>query len=490
MTPVAKGRLQGVAIALIAAGVIGTTVDFGEHVAVPELMSHAHAAMTETAVARAPATAVALPNFTAIVQESGPAVVNISVTQDGAKVAKEQGPQISPDDPMFQFFRHFGVPIPQNQEPMHGEGSGFIISQDGYILTNAHVVNDASEVTVKLTDRREFKAKVVGIDPLTDVAVLKIDAHNLPIVKIGRPNGLNVGAWVVAIGSPFGFENSVTAGIVSAKSRTLPNDSRVPFIQTDVAVNPGNSGGPLLDLNGNVVGINSQIYSRTGGYMGLSFAIPIDIAMKVKDEIIKYGKVSHGRIGVSIQEVNQGLADSFGLDSPRGALVSSVEPDSPAAKAGLKTGDVILSMDGKPITHIGDLTTRVAERKPGDHATFQVWRDGGQKTVEVTIGAMQNEKVAFANQGGSEHAKLGVVVRPLASEERKEAKVDGGLVVEGVNGPAERAGLQPGDIILSANGTPVKSVAALRAKVAKAKKNVALLVQRDGNRLFIPVQVG
>jgi len=489
MTPVVKGRLQGVALALVAAGVIGTTVDFGEHVAVPALMSHAHAAMSETVGAPAPAVGN-LPNFSAIVQQSGPAVVNISVTQDRAKVLAQEGPQIAPDDPMFEFFRHFGIPMPQGKIPMHGQGSGFIVSHDGYILTNAHVVDEASEVTVKLTDRREFKAKVVGVDPLTDVAVLKIDAHNLPVVHIGRPEGLSVGAWVVAIGSPFGFENSVTAGIVSAKSRTLPNDSRVPFIQTDVAVNPGNSGGPLLDLNGNVVGINSQIYSRTGGYMGLSFAIPIDIAMKVKDELIQYGKVSHGRIGVSIQEVNQALAQSFGLDSPRGALVSSVEPDSPAAKAGIETGDVILSMDGKPIEHIGDLTARVTARKPGDHATLGIWRKGDEKTVDVTIGEMQTEKVALAGKGGSEHARLGVVVRPLASDERKAANVDGGLVVEDVNGAAERAGLQPGDIILSANGDPVKSVQALRAKVAKAKKNVALLVQRDGNRLFIPVQVG
>jgi serine protease Do len=489
MTPVTKGRLQGVALALVAAGVIGTSVDFGEHVAVPALMSHAHAAMTEAVGARAPAVG-SLPNFSAIVQQSGPAVVNISVTQDRAKVLAQEGPQIAPDDPMFEFFRHFGIPMPQGKIPTHGQGSGFIVSQDGYILTNAHVVDEASEVTVKLTDRREFKAKVVGVDPLTDVAVIKIDAHDLPVVTIGRPEGLNVGAWVVAIGSPFGFENSVTAGIVSAKSRTLPNDSRVPFIQTDVAVNPGNSGGPLLDLNGNVVGINSQIYSRTGGYMGLSFAIPIDIAMKVKDELVKYGKVSHGRLGVSIQEVNQALADSFGLDSPHGALVSSVEPDSPAAKAGLKTGDVILSMDGKPIERIGDLTARVAARKPGDHSTLGIWRKGDEQSVDVTIGEMQSEKVALAGKGGSEHAKLGVVVRPLASDERKAAKVDGGLVVEDVNGAAERAGLQPGDIILSANGDPVKSVEALRAKVAKAKKNVALLVQRDGNRLFIPVQVG
>jgi serine protease Do len=471
MTPVTKGRLQGVALALIAAGVIGSSIDLGEHYGVPRLMSHAQAAVSEAATAPA-ATTGGLPSFSSIVQLSGPAVVNISVTQDREKAIAKQGPELTPDD------------------PMHGQGSGFIVSSDGIILTNAHVVDGAADVTVKLTDRREFKAKVLGVDPLTDVAVLKIDAKNLPVVRIGKPEGLKVGAWVVAIGSPFGFENSVTAGIVSAKSRALPDDARVPFIQTDVAVNPGNSGGPLLDLNGNVVGINSQIYSRSGGYMGLSFAIPIDLAMKVKDDLVRYGKVSHGRIGVSIQEVNQALADSFGLDSPRGALVSSVEPGSPADKAGLETGDVILSMDGQPISRIGDLTARVAARKPGEQASLGLWRKGAERSVEITIGEMPADKVALAGKSSGEHSKLGVVVRPLASDERKAAKVDGGLVVEEVNGPAERAGIQAGDIILSANGESVKSVEALRARVSKADKNVALLVQRDGNRLFIPVQVG
>lgn len=487
MTPVLKGRIQGVTLALIAAGVIGASVDLGEHVGLPGLLSHAHAAMSETAPP--PASVGRLPSFSAIVEGSGPAVVNISVTQDLAKARAQRAPQIAPDDPMFEFFRRFGMPIPEGKAPMHGQGSGFIVSADGIILTNAHVVDGASEVKVKLTDRREFQAKVLGVDSLTDVAVLKIDAHDLPVVRIGKPDGLKVGAWVVAIGSPFGFENSVTAGIVSAKARSLPDDARVPFIQTDVAVNPGNSGGPLLDLNGNVVGINSQIYSRTGGYMGLSFAIPIDLAMKVKDELVAHGKVSHGRIGVSIQEVNQALADSFGLDSPHGALVSSVEPGSPADKAGLKTGDVILSLDGQPIARIGDLTARVAARKPGDQARLGLWRKGAEREVEITVGEMPMEKVALGRAGG-EHSKLGVVVRPLASDERKAAKVDGGLVVEDVNGAAERAGIQPGDIILSANGDPVKSVEALRAKVSKSDKNVALLVQRDGNRLFIPVQVG
>ncbi len=487
MTPVSKGRLQGVTLALIAAGVIGASVDLGEHVGLPRLLSHAHAAVAETAVPAA--RAGALPSFSSIVEASGPAVVNISVTQDGSKLASRHGPGASPDDPMYEFFRRFGMPMPEGKAPSHGQGSGFIVSKDGYILTNAHVVDGASDVTVKLTDRREFRAKVMGADALTDVALLKIDAQNLPVVTVGKPDALKVGAWVVAIGSPFGFENSVTAGIVSAKARSLPDGARVPFIQTDVAVNPGNSGGPLLDLNGNVVGINSQIYSRTGGYMGLSFAIPIDLAMKIKDELVTHGKVSHGRIGVSIQEVNQALAESFGLDSPRGALVSSVEPGSPADRAGLKTGDVILSMDGWPISRIGDLTARVAARKPGDQATLGLWRTGGEHSLEITIGEMEMDRVATAGERG-EHSKLGVVVRPLASAERKAAKVDGGLMVENVDGAAARAGVQAGDIILSANGAAVASVEALRAKVSKSDKNVALLVQRDGNRLFIPVQVG
>jgi len=486
MTPVLKGRLQGVTLALIAAGIIGASLDLGQHVGAPGLLPQAHAARSATGVADA--RLGTLPNFSSIVEHSGPAVVNISVAQK--KEARAQnGPQASPDEPMLEFFRRFGMPTPQGKMPSHGQGSGFIVSADGYILTNAHVLSEAAEVTVKLTDRREFKAKVVGADPLTDVALLKIEAQGLPVVKIGTPEALKVGAWVVAIGSPFGFENSVTAGIVSAKSRSLPDDSRVPFIQTDVAVNPGNSGGPLLDLEGNVVGINSQIYSRSGGYMGLSFAIPIDLAMKIKDELVKHGKVSHGRIGVTIQEVNQALADSFKLDAPRGALVSSVETGSPADRAGIETGDVILSMDGQKISRIGDLTARVAARKPGEQVTLGVWRKGAERSVEITVGEMPVEKVAAAREG-TEHSKLGVVVRPLASDERSATKVDGGLVVEKVDGAAERAGLRPGDIIVSANGDPVKNIAALRAQVAKSEKNVALLVQRDGNRLFIPVQVG
>jgi len=482
-----KAKIKPVVFALVAAGVIGSSIELGRNYGAQGILSPAHAATSErTGSAAQPA---ALPNFSSIVEQTGPAVVNISATQNERKAAAADGPGLSPDHPMYEFFRHFGAPMPHGKMPSHGQGSGFVVSKDGYIITNAHVVDNASEVKVKLNDRREFTAKIVGMDRLTDVAVLKIDAQDLSVVSIGKTDRLKVGAWVVAIGSPFGFENSVSAGIVSAKSRSLPNESRVPFIQTDVAVNPGNSGGPLLNLKGEVVGVNSQIYSRTGGYMGLSFAIPIDLAMKIKDELVKHGKVSHGRIGVSIQEVNQALAESFGLDTPRGALVGSVEPGSPAEKAGIQTGDVILSIDGEAISRIGDLPSRVAARKPGERATLALWRNGKERAVEITIGEFPADKVAGVASGG-EHAKLGVMVRPLDSGERKKAEVEGGLVVEKVDGAAERAGITPGDIILSANGTPVKDVAGLRVQVENSGKNVALLVQRDGNRIFVPVRVG
>lgn len=305
---------------------------------------HAELQPRAAAVTQSTATPlVALPDFASLVDRYGPAVVNISVTQKQQKTAFN-GRGLDPNDPFFEFFRHFGLPAPENAPPSRGMGSGFIISPDGVILTNAHVVAHAAEVTVKLTDRREFNAKVVGSDPQTDIALLKIDARDLPSVRLGSSDKVRVGEWAVAIGSPFGFENTVTSGIISAKSRALPDGTYVPFIQTDVAVNPGNSGGPLFNLNGEVIGINSQIYSSTGGYQGLSFAIPIDMVVKVKDQLLANGKVSRGRMGVTIQEVDQSLAQSFGLKQAGGALVSSVEADSPAAKAGLKAGDVILSL--------------------------------------------------------------------------------------------------------------------------------------------------
>jgi len=444
---------------------------------------------TTVSAAAKPAASVMAPDFTGIVERNGPAVVNISVTQKvktSAETPQFQG--IDPDDPFFQFFRHFGGQIPFRQMPQHGLGSGFIVSPDGVILTNAHVVADASEVTVKLTDKREFQAKVVGSDKLSDVAVLKIDAHDLPTVKLGSGANLKVGEWVLAIGSPFGFENSVTSGIVSAKSRSLPEEGYVPFIQTDVAVNPGNSGGPLFNMKGEVVGINSQIYTRSGGYQGLSFAIPIDLAVKVKDQLQQFGKVSRGRLGVTIQDVNQPLAESFGLKTPRGALVSSVEENSPAARAGLKSGDVVLEFNGKKISNPSEFAAQVADLKPGSKTTVQIWRNGSTKNLDVTVGELKGGKVASTGSTTEDHGRLGLAVRPLTPEESQQVGSKG-LVVESSEGAAARAGIRPGDVLLSINGKPIASVDALRGVVSRAGKTVALLVQRDESKIFVPVEL-
>ncbi|HET7363688.1 MAG TPA: DegQ family serine endoprotease [Burkholderiales bacterium] len=416
-------------------------------------------------------------DFTQLAKDEGPAVVNISVTKEVAA----QMPQLDPSDPFYQFFRRFQGPSPR-QIPERGIGSGFIISPDGYILTNAHVIDGVKEVQVKLTDRREFTARVVGTDTKTDVALIKIDAKNLPTVRLGSAKNVEVGQWVVAMGSPFGFENSLTAGVVSAKSRSLPGDGYVPFIQTDVAVNPGNSGGPLFDMNGNVIGINSQIYSRSGGYMGVSFAIPIDVALHVKDELASSGHVTRGRIGVAIQNVNQSLAQSFGLPKPEGALVSAVADNSPAARAGIRPGDVILAWNGTPIDESAELPALVADTAPGKHATVKLWRNGAEQTLGVTVGNMPDEKVASA-EGANPDAnsgKLGLLVQQ--SEQ--------GLVVAGASGPAARAGVQEGDLILAVNNQPVKTVEQLRRLVNKAGKHVALLVQREDAKLYVPVDLG
>jgi serine protease Do len=437
----------------------------------------------------------ALPDFAGLAEHYGPAVVNVAVVGKRQQVDLPQG--MSPNDPFFEFFRRFGQPGPRgngNAPQARGEGSGFIVSADGYILTNAHVVENADEVTVRTTDRREYTAKVVGVDAQTDVAVLKIEAKNLPTVRLGDPSKLRPGEWVVAIGSPFGFENSVTAGIVSATSRAMPGGNYTPFIQTDVAVNPGNSGGPLFNLDGEVVGINSQIYSRTGGYMGVSFAIPIDVASGVKDQLIKTGRVARSRIGVSIQDVNAQLAESFGLDRPRGALVGMVENDSPGEQAGIQAGDVILKVDGETVETSSQVPVMVAGKKPGTPVAIEVWRNGSTKELSVRPVEIQEKGARVAAnpaQQADETARLGLAVRPLTQQEKRQAETDGDLLVEDVDGPAAAAGVQPGDVILGVNGARVKSMDELRsASKKRAGKVVALLIERDNAQLFVPLRVG
>jgi len=462
-----------------------------------------------TQVPTAPATVGtlngrALPDFATLVEQVGPAVVNVSVLEKAHRVRNQSSDSDSDssDDPIQEFFRRFGMPAPDQGQggrrgyevPQRmGEGSGFIVSPDGYILTNAHVVADADDVSVRMTDRREYTAKVIGIDRRTDVAVLKIEARNLPVVRIGDPAKLRAGEWVLAIGSPFSFENSVTAGIVSAVGRPMPGeDGLVQFIQTDVAVNPGNSGGPLFNLSGEVVGINSQIYSRSGGYMGISFAIPIDVANNVRTQLVSTGKVTRGRIGVQIQEVNAQLADSFQLDRPRGALVSQVIEGGPAEKAGVKPGDVILSVDGKTVERSTQLPSVISAVKPGNDVKVEVWRDHGSKLLTVRVDEFKEEVQKVSNQQQQEPAKadkLGLSVRPLAPEERKSASTQGYLLVEDVDGPAAQAGVRPGDVILGVNGKVVKSIAELRSATANGSKTVAILLERDGNQLFLPIRV-
>jgi serine protease Do len=460
----------------------------------------AAAGQVPAAPASSQAVVAGLPNFAPLVEKFGPAVVNVDVVQSPQQTSAPGGGQ-GGEDPFSDFFRRFGIPAPEGRggqlQPQRGSGSGFIVTPDGYILTNAHVVADADQVTVKLNDRREYPAKVVGIDQATDVAVIKIDAQNLPTVRIGDPSKLRPGEWVLAIGSPFGFENSATAGIVSATSRSLPSESNsnyVPFIQTDVAVNPGNSGGPLFNLQGEVVGINSQIFSRTGGYMGLSFAIPIDVAMDVREQLIKTGHVTRGRIGVSIQNVDGQLADSFGLDRPRGALVSSVVKDGPSEKAGVKPGDVILAVNGRGVETSSELPTVIARMKPGSDAMLTVWRGGKEQKLDVKVDRLPEPELRTASlqgrRGADQASQLGLAVRPLDPSERQQVETEGSLVVEQVTGPALAAGVQQGDIILAVNGKKVKTVADLQAAAKGAGKTVALLIQRgDGGVFFLPLRL-
>lgn len=492
-----KFKSSRLALALLAAGVIG-----GAGVTAVREMAPAHAQPAVVAQAAAPATGAA-PDFASIAAQHGAAVVNIStsgmqqVASDGDDDDDDDGPGAQMDPSMQDFLRRFGFPPgafqfsprggPGMGAPVRGEGSGFIVSPDGVILTNAHVVRGAKTVTVKLTDRREFKAKVLGRDDKTDVAVIKIDASGLPVVPLGSSQALRPGDWVLAIGSPFGFENTVTAGVVSAKGRSLPDDSAVPFIQTDVAVNPGNSGGPLFNARGEVVGINSQIYSRSGGYQGVSFAIPIELASHVKDQIVAHGKVEHARLGVTIQSVNQAFADSFKLPKPEGALVAQVEPGSAAEQAGLKAGDVILRADGQAIVDSGDLPARIALARPGDRLPLEVWRNGRAEPLVATLQGAQSGGEAVAREGHAAHGQLGLALRPLQPDERRQSQASGGLVVEQASGAAAQAGVRPGDVVVSVNGQPATSAEQVRKVVTQADKSVALLIERGGRQLFVPV---
>jgi serine protease Do len=445
-----------------------------------------------------------LPDFTELVEKQGPAVVNISTTQNAREQAKTpQMPNLEEDDPFYEFFRRFAPPNPGQGPNPHGFssrslGSGFIISADGYLLTNAHVVDGADEITVRLTDKREFKAKVIGTDKRTDVALIKIEAGGLPVVKLGDPNKLKVGEWVLAIGSPFGFDNTVTAGIVSGKGRSLPQENLVPFIQTDAAVNPGNSGGPLFNMRGEVVGINSQIYSRTGGYMGLSFAIPIDIALDVQNQLRSTGRVSRGRIGVVIQEVTKELADSFGLAKPQGALVNSVEKGGPADKAGVEVSDIIVKFDGKAVNSSSDLPRIVGATRPGSKVGLQVWRKGASKDLTVTVAEIPAEKIANRESKGAKPVetaanRLGLVLSELSEEQRKELNIASGVLVDEVRGQP-RGDIRKGDVILAlihkGNNTEAKSVAQFNKALSAVDKSVTITlhVRRGENQSFVTIK--
>ena len=428
-------------------------------------------------------TQLAMPNFATLVKRYGPAVVNISVTREVTQLGIQLPPGVEPGSPMAPFLARRVI---GNREEV-SLGSGFIVSVDGYILTNRHVVGEAQVVNVKLTDKREFKGQVIGTDNLADIALIKIDADNLPVVVTGNPDRTEVGDWVMAIGSPYGFANTVTAGIVSAKSRSLPGETYIPFIQTDVPINPGNSGGPLFDLSGHVIAINSMIYTKTGGYQGLSFAVPIDVALDVEQQLLKTGKVSRGRLGVAVQEVSQALAHSFGLSKADGALISLVEAGGPAAQAGLQPGDVVLAVNGAAVGDTADLLTSVARIKPGRQVDLLVWRSGTASHMGVTVGALESNVAAPA--AIQESPRLGVTVRALASQELQKLGVDHGLLIQQVTGQAERIGLKPGDIVLAVNEAPVATVEQLAAEIRQAHGSVALLIQRGSTRLYLPVDL-
>ncbi|MEP6740242.1 MAG: Do family serine endopeptidase [Caldimonas sp.] len=499
-------KLKPLSAALVGAGIaiVGTAgaIDLTPHWLKGD--THLAAAPAQTAEKVVPpvpmiTAAGQVPNYRAIVKQAGPAVVGVTV-EGMHKASMEDGqgglPDGMEDDPFFKFFRGMPGMSPRGRQspqttPFKGMGSGFIISSDGVILTNAHVVREAKDVTVKLSDRREFTAKVLGVDTATDIAVLRIDAKDLPVVRLGDPRNLEVGDPVLAIGAPYGLEQTATQGIVSAKGRSLPGDAVVPFIQTDAAVNPGNSGGPLFDGTGSVVGINAQIYSRSGGFQGLSFAIPINVALKVKDQIVATGKATHGRLGVTVQDLNQSLADSFGLKRVDGALVANVAPDSAAAAAGLKSGDVITEVNGEPVVRSGALSSLIGLSAPGERVKLKVWRDHSERTIEAKLGGAGDGGKQVADAGASaERGTLGLSLRPLTRDEKREAKIDSGLVVEEVDGASARAGIEAGDVLLAINGKAVQSVDEVKSVLSVKPKSVALLVQRNGEKIFVPVKLG
>jgi serine protease Do len=445
-----------------------------------------------------------LPDFTELAEKQGPAVVNISITQNMRAENTLPFPGMPDDEQMQEFFKRFGIPLPgqipgQNGAPLEYKtqslGSGFIISSDGYILTNAHVVSEADEVIVKLSDKREFKAKIIGADKRTDVALVKIEATGLPKVTIGDPGKLKVGEWVAAIGSPFGLENTMTAGIVSAKGRALPQENFVPFIQTDVAINPGNSGGPLFNLAGEVVGINSQIYSRSGGSMGLSFSIPIDVALDISNQLKANGKITRGWLGIVIQELSKDLAESFGMKNTNGALVAAVEKNGPADKGGLEAGDVITKFDGKAIITSPDLPRAVGTTKPGKIAMVEVLRKGNEKTLNITVGEMPTDQSEAAQTSKPsvkpEPNRIGLILKEATPQQKKKLNGKNGLFVVDAQGAVAQAGVRRGDVILGLNNTEVQSLEQFNKQLASFAigKSVALLVLRGENTLYVPVKI-
>jgi serine protease Do len=437
-----------------------------------------------------------LPDFSQLVLENSPAVVNISTTQEISRRSLPRDfeiPDLPEDSPFRDFFKRFLEELPERQRNTQSLGSGFVISSDGYILTSAHVIRDATEIVVRLNDRREFEAEVVGQDERSDVALLRVPATDLDTVKIGDPDQLNVGEWVLAIGSPFGFDSTATQGIVSAKGRSLPNENYVPFIQTDVAINPGNSGGPLFNLDGEVVGINAQIYSRTGGFMGLSFAVPIDIAMQVADQLKTEGRVTRGWLGVLIQGVTRDLAESFGMDKPVGALIAEIIPDGPAADSELQPGDVIVEYDGELLHEMSDLPPMVGATPVGNEVELGVIRDGRRQTITVVIGELpaDGEQASRSGPDISDPTVLGMRLETLDDEDKERLDVDNGVrVVDVMSGPAREAGIQPGDILLQIRGERIRDVEHVReiARELDEERSVPVLVKRDARSLFLALK--